>query len=31
MRDIRHEIENKNFDNFYKNFFANDFQNDKEE
>ncbi len=31
MRDIRQEIENKNFDNFYNNFFANDFQNDKEE
>jgi queuine tRNA-ribosyltransferase len=31
MRDIRHEIENKNFENFYNNFFANDFQNDKEE
>jgi queuine tRNA-ribosyltransferase len=31
MRDIRHEIENKNFDNFYNNFFAKDFQNEKEE
>ena len=31
MRDIRQEIENKNFDNFYNNFFAKDFQNDKEE
>ena len=31
MRDIRQEIENKNFDNFYNNFFAKDFQNEKEE
>jgi queuine tRNA-ribosyltransferase len=31
MRDIRQEIENKNFDNFYNNFFAKDIQNDKEE
>ena len=31
MRDIRHEIENKNFDNFYNNFFEKDFQNEKEE
>ena len=31
MRDIRQEIENKNFDNFYNNFFAKDFQNDKDE
>ncbi len=31
MRDIRLEIENKNFENFYNNFFAKNLQNDKEE
>lgn len=31
MREIRQEIEDKNFNNFYNNFFAKTFQNGKEE
>jgi queuine tRNA-ribosyltransferase len=31
MKDIRHEIENNNFSNFYKNFIAENLQNENEE